>query len=130
MVEAVWEYEENSALQAKPLLVAVGIDQDRSIHPGAQQHHTLLCSPSPGSTELVGDNPTSASGGGIPEEPLNEKKSIMTIFCRFGAKMMALPSPRLRALPQAGAFPEPPSLLRGLDPKAEQAHQQVPGCTH
>lgn len=46
----------------------------------------------------------------------------MTIFCRFGAKMMTLPSPRLRAQSQTGAFPEPSSLLMGLVSKTEQTH--------
>lgn len=45
VAEAVWEYEENPVLQAKPLLAAVRTDQDRIIHSGAQQHHTLLYSP-------------------------------------------------------------------------------------
>lgn len=105
MVEAVWEYEENSALQAKPLLAAVRLDQDRSIHPGAQQHHTLLCSPSPGSTELVGDNPTSASGGGIPEEPLNEKKIHHDHFLQVWCQNDGLAQPQVKGTATGWGIP-------------------------
>lgn len=77
----VWEYEENPVLQEKPLLVAVRIDQERSIYTFAQQHHTLLCSHRPGSTDLT----TSASGGAIPRNPSIRKvhhDHFLQVWCQ------------------------------------------------